>query len=201
MFAKKQPEYNSQESAMATRGRQETDKLRTNVEDQLNRLLAQLQDLETLKDELDDDEYEMTKSDTLDQLKSFQKTLEKMVSGDVTLVDHLGSVQLAIQAAVSNAFKTPEVIAMFAKKQPAQLRLKLNQLQKGNGYTNTDQALEILTALRRLGEELSGDESAFLSANMSQSMKDFEKITKDVKLSQADSVLSIAGNQIKNANK
>jgi len=124
-----------------------------------------------------------------------------MMKGDVTLVDHLGSMQLAIQAAVSNAFKTPEVIAMFAKKQPALLRLKLTQLQKGNSYTNVDQALEILAALRKLGEELSGEEANFLQQNMTQSLADFEKITKDVKLSQADSVLSLAGNQIKRANK
>ena len=35
----------------------------------------------------------------------------------------------AIQAAVSEAFKTPEVIGMFAKKQPGQLRERLNELK------------------------------------------------------------------------
>jgi len=34
----------------------------------------------------------------------------------MTLVDEFGGMQLAIQAAVSEAFKTPEVIKMFAKK-------------------------------------------------------------------------------------
>lgn len=36
----------------------------------------------------------------------------------------------AIQAAISQAFKTPEVIQMFAKKQPDQLREKLSQIDR-----------------------------------------------------------------------
>jgi hypothetical protein len=35
-----------------------------------------------------------------------------------------------IQAALSEVFRTPEVILMFAKKQPEQLRLKLAQIQR-----------------------------------------------------------------------
>jgi len=34
----------------------------------------------------------------------------------------------AIQAAISQAFKTPEVIRMFAKKQPRQLRTRLAEV-------------------------------------------------------------------------
>ena len=34
----------------------------------------------------------------------------------------------AIQAAISEAFKTPEVIRMFAKKQPGQLRQRLSEV-------------------------------------------------------------------------
>ena len=42
---------------MASRGQAESELLRSNVEDQLNRLLSQLEDLEELKDDLDEDEY------------------------------------------------------------------------------------------------------------------------------------------------
>lgn len=38
--------------AAASRGKQETDQLRANVEEQLNRLLTQLKDLEDNKEEL-----------------------------------------------------------------------------------------------------------------------------------------------------
>lgn len=34
----------------------------------------------------------------------------------------------AIQAAISEAFKTPEVIRLFAKKQPGQLRQRLTEV-------------------------------------------------------------------------
>lgn len=36
----------------------------------------------------------------------------------------------SIHAALSDVFRTPEVILMFAKKQPEQLRLKLAELQR-----------------------------------------------------------------------
>eukprot|EP01102_Stenamoeba_stenopodia_P004922 TRINITY_DN15426_c0_g1_i1.p2 TRINITY_DN15426_c0_g1~~TRINITY_DN15426_c0_g1_i1.p2 ORF type:complete len:221 (-),score=82.90 TRINITY_DN15426_c0_g1_i1:100-675(-) len=187
----------------ASRGKQETEKLKTNVEDQLNRLLSQLQDLEEGKEFLDEDEYEATKSDTLQQLREFEATLKKMMAGDVSLVDHLGGVQLAIQAAVSNAFKTPEVIKLFAKKQPRLLRSKLVQIQnpKTGAYVDPDQAIEILVALKKLGEQLSGEEEAFLEKNMNKSMADFQKVSNSTLLNQAssDSVLKVAGNQIKRA--
>lgn len=69
------------------------------------------------------------RKDTLQQLKEFQNSLTKMLKGNITLVDEFGSVQLAIQAAVSSAFRTPEVIQMFAKKDNNSLRNRLISLQ------------------------------------------------------------------------
>lgn len=99
----------------------------------------------------------------------------------------------AIQAAISQAFKTPEVIRLFAKKQPGQLRTRLAEVSTlaCGGYLGglrcspalvsrllgslvsllvqmdrdvivgklprdvyTQQKLEILTALRKLGEKV-----------------------------------------------
>jgi hypothetical protein len=78
----------------------------------------------------------------------------------------------AIQAAVSDAFKTPEVIRMFAQKQPDQLRLRLASLQRDaklkSGGVSQDafqrQAVEILVALKKMGTELTAEESAFLAS-------------------------------------
>ena len=67
---------------------------------------------------MDDDEYQETKSETLEQMEEFEASLKKMMQGNMSLVNELGAVQLAIQAAVSNAFKTPEVIRLFAKREP-----------------------------------------------------------------------------------
>ena len=79
-----------------SRGKDETDKLIKNVNDQLSRLLTQLQDCEDLREAIDEEEYENTKRETLQQLNEFHATLNKMIKGDNTLVDHLGSVQLVI---------------------------------------------------------------------------------------------------------
>ncbi len=56
--------------------------------------------------------------------------MDKITEGDVTLLDTLARMKMAIQAAISDAFKTPEVIGMFAKKQPGQLRQRLLQLDQ-----------------------------------------------------------------------
>ena len=83
---------------------------------------------EPLRDDLDDDEYEETKKETLEQLKEFNESLTRLQGGDMTLVNELNRMQLAIQAAISEAFKTPEVIRLFAKKQPGQLRQRLAEV-------------------------------------------------------------------------
>ena len=54
---------------MTSRGSAETEQLKQNLNDQMERLVQQLQDLEECKEDLDDDEYEETKKETLDQLQ------------------------------------------------------------------------------------------------------------------------------------
>ena len=43
-------------------------------------------------------------------------------------------VSQALQAAISDAFKTPEVIRMFAKKQPGQLRNRLAEVKSATQF-------------------------------------------------------------------
>ncbi|KAK3547824.1 hypothetical protein QTP86_031985 [Hemibagrus guttatus] len=168
---------------MASRGKSETGKLKQNMEEQLDRLMQQLQDLEECREELDDDEYEETKKETLEQLNEFNESLKKLMSGNMTLVDELGGMQLAIQAAISQAFKTPEVIRLFAKKQPGQLRTRLAEMDRDVMVGKlprdvyTQQKLEILTALRKLGEKLTAEDEAFLTENVSATLSQFEKVT------------------------
>ena len=64
------------------------------------------------------------------QLEEFEQSLEKMKEGNMTLVSELNSVQLAIQTTIRNAFKTPEVIRLFAKKEPAELRKRLANIDR-----------------------------------------------------------------------
>ena len=46
------------------------------------------------RDDLDPEEYEETKQETLDQLKEFNASLTKMKGGDMTLVDEVNRMQL-----------------------------------------------------------------------------------------------------------
>ena len=158
------------------------------------------------------EEWESTRVETLKQLEEFNASLSRMMArsrvlcacvccsaagltlvlclpcattqaGDVTLVDTLGGMKLAIQAAVSQAFKTPEVIKLFALAQPAQLRHKLEQVQRDKRLGKLakqvaeEQELEVLAALRRLGDPLSAEEQAFLQSNMTAAMAAFEAVS------------------------
>ncbi|KAH6940601.1 hypothetical protein HPB50_003001 [Hyalomma asiaticum] len=188
---------------MASRGQTETSKLKERLEEQLDRLVAQLSDLEECRAELDEDEYEDTKRETLEQLREFQQSLAKIVSGDMTLVDQLSGMQLAIQAAISDAFRTPEVIRMFAKKQPDQLRERLSQLQRDAkiGRLSEDelapQKLEILAALKKLKASLLPEEEHYLEKHASKALLDFDQVGEDA--ADASRLLDVAGSQIKAA--
>ncbi|XP_064476489.1 protein LZIC-like [Ornithodoros turicata] len=187
---------------MASRGQLETSKLKQQLEGQLDRLMTQLSDLEECKAELDDDEYTETKSDTLDQLREFHDYLKKITSGDMTLVDDLSGMQIAIQAAISEAFKTPEVIRMFAKKQPDQLRERLSQLERDfkigklSQEELVPQKLEILAALKKLKTSLLPGEDDFLRRHASKSLLDFDDVSEE-ESANADRVLNVAELQMK----
>lgn len=190
---------------MTSRGQSETKKLKQNLGEQLDRLVAQLSDLEECKEDLDEDEYEETKKETLEQLKEFKDTLDKFAAGNVTLVDEISSMQLAIQAAISEAFKTPEVIRLFAKKQPGQLRQRLAEMQRDlkTGHLSqaayTQQAVEILTALKKLGEQLKPQEAEFLAVNTNAALSSFEKVSEN--MGSGDKLLKVAGSQVEDAQK
>mmetsp|Transcript_20430 Transcript_20430/g.62932 ORF Transcript_20430/g.62932 Transcript_20430/m.62932 type:complete len:180 (-) Transcript_20430:239-778(-) len=156
---------------MASRGVDETARLKSSIEKQLNRLLQQLEDLEEFKDELDDDEYDETKKETMDQLREFETSLEELSRGDMTLVSDLNAMQLAIQGAIREAFKTPEVIKMFARREPGALRAKIASLREDRKLGRcgeaeyVDVSVECTLALQKMGEPLSAAEQKFLDAH------------------------------------
>jgi hypothetical protein len=176
-------------------GAAETEKLKANIQDQLSRLLQQLQDLEELRDELEDDEYEETRRDTLEQMEEFDVQLKRHLDGDMTLVSELGQLKLALQAAIKNAFQTPEVIRSFAAREPAALRARLAKLTQEHRLGRLaesafkSQAVETIVALKRLGEELTADEKAFLDNASGDVRARFEAA--DVAIGEA-AVLSLA---------
>ncbi|KAH0502180.1 Protein LZIC [Microtus ochrogaster] len=157
---------------MASRGKTETSKLKQNLEEQLDRLMQQLQDLEECREELDADEYEETKRETLEQLREFSDSLKKIMSGNMTLVDELSGMQLMDRD------------------------LMVGKLERD---LYTQQKVEILTALRKLGEKLTDDEEAFLTANAGAALSQFEKVSTD--LGSGDKVLALAGFEVEKAKK
>ena len=75
----------------ASRGREETEILKANIQAQISRLVMQLSDLEEFKDDVADDEfYAETRADTLAQLEEFKAQMTKMSEGDMSLVDEVG---------------------------------------------------------------------------------------------------------------
>lgn len=140
-------------------------KLKQNLEDQLKRLVQQLADLEECKNDFDEGEYESSKLDTIEQLKDFNERLSKMASGNMTVDDEIAQMQRTTQAAISEAFKTPAVIKMFANKEPEQLRQRLDQIERDiklGKCPNLNEKLEVLRALRHLNEQLNPDQLQFI---------------------------------------
>ncbi|KAF7270037.1 hypothetical protein GWI33_016945 [Rhynchophorus ferrugineus] len=166
---------------MSSHGKTETERLKQNVENQLDRLVEQLADLESCKDSLDQAEYEETKEETIEQLKELNESLTKLVNGDISLIDSVGAVQLATQAAISEAFKTPEVIRLFGRREPKLLRERLLEIEEQIrlNYISREigdkQKVEILTALRQLNEQLTREELQFLERHIGI-IKDFQNV-------------------------
>lgn len=162
------------------------------MEDQLKRLLTQLQDLDELKDDMEEDEYTTSRQvsmtvcvevriyltvmmnfsvsacqETIDQLRQFEASLDKMSAGNISLVDSIGSVQLAIQAAIRSS-TSPDILNMFLRKENAALRTRLAGLDSDRilGRISQDsynsQATEIVKMLEKLGEPLNPKEQELL---------------------------------------
>lgn len=105
--------------------------------------------------------------ETVEQLKEFEASLEKMSAGNMSLVDSIGSVQLAIQAAIRST-TSPEILNMFLKKENGALRTKLAGLDSDRilGRITQDsydsQAIDIVRMLEKLGESLNDKEQELL---------------------------------------
>ena len=106
-----------------------SDHLIRNARDQLDRLIRELKDIEDCKNDLDHYDYRDALEEVLEQLREFKESLDKMTSGNIQLTDDTTAMRLAIRAAVSEAFKTPEVIRMFASGRPDDLRQKLSKVE------------------------------------------------------------------------
>jgi hypothetical protein len=137
----------------------------------------------TTTQEFDDEEYAETKAATLTQLDAFKTSLRSMTTGDVTLEDELATVKAATKAAIASAFRTPEVLKMFALRQPDELRERMQRaardvmLGKMSAERGDVIRVEALTALKKLGSALEAEELEFLRAHMTRGLTDFVDAT------------------------
>ena len=154
--------------------------LKDRARQQLERLISQLSDLELIKGELGADEYDEAKTETLDQLEEFEKSLQKLNCGEVTL-------NFTTRAILDETFKTPEIIKLFLSKRSEGLRQKLQEIGrdltigKMDDKSYEEQKLEILRALMQLGaENLSKEEINFLITKSGKAnMEDFLSVSND----------------------
>ena len=181
-------------------------RLREGLEAQLQRLMEQLDDLDSLRSGPlsslllggnageGEGELALMEAETREQMGAFSAQLERMTREDVKLEDELGAMKAAVRAAIADAFKTPEVIRMFALQQPERLRDRLAATRRdmkldagGRKGEAADarrarqerEVLEILMALRRLGETLRPEEADFLRTHRTKKMVDFEQVEED----------------------
>ena len=106
------------------------------------------------------------------------------------------AIQLAIQAAVSNSFKTPEVIAMFAKADSDGLRNRGVALRRDKDLGKISEAafnaemVEILAGLSKLGVDLTPEEKHVLDQSANRDA--FTAATGSMGEGTIDAALSIA---------
>lgn len=92
-------------------------------------------------------------------MKEFEQSLKRLVEGNVTLVDSIGTAQLAIQAAIRSS-TSPDILNMFLKKENGALRSRLSGLDSDlklgriTRESYESQSIEILVLLDKLKEPL-----------------------------------------------
>ena len=119
--------------------------LKNQAKQQLERLVSQLADLEESKDEFLVEEYEEMRQDTLEQLQEFEKSLQKLNCGEVTL-------EFTTKAILNETFKTPEIIKMFLSKKSEGLRQKLTELERDWRIGKISQSLFEIQKIEILGK-------------------------------------------------
>uniref|UniRef100_A0A0N5AKC0 Protein LZIC n=1 Tax=Syphacia muris TaxID=451379 RepID=A0A0N5AKC0_9BILA len=91
----------------------------------------------------------------------------------------------AVRAAISKAFKTPEVVAVFASQEPVLLRQELAQVEANYRLHKIEKEvyemrkLEILAALSKLGDQLTVEEQYFLNKLRMAPVSKFQEVSSD----------------------
>ncbi|XP_055689628.1 protein LZIC-like [Lutzomyia longipalpis] len=161
------------------------EKLIQNLETQLDRLVSQLKDLEEAKDDLDEEEFESIKGDTVEQIKEFNERLGRMNQGDVTLDSKLSQMKQSIRKAIATSFNTLEMIKMFGEQNASELEKQLLaidedfRLRKIPQEVMETRKLDILEKLKAQGYPLSAKDGEFIEKMAQRQLQGLEEITDD----------------------
>ncbi|XP_031620866.1 protein LZIC-like [Contarinia nasturtii] len=139
-----------------------------NLENQLERLVQQSADLEDCKNDLTEEEYGSMKEETLEQIKEFTATLDRLNKGDITLNSKISSMREVIRKAIANSFNTLEMIRLAGDQSLNEQANQLGSLEESyqlKKISTTEYELkkrEILLQLVDFGYCLSPADKKFL---------------------------------------
>jgi hypothetical protein len=103
-----------------------------NIKQQTKRLLDQLNELEELKAEISEEEYQQMKKDTLEELKTFQKSLEDNQNGELSLDSEIEKTKAELMNAIRKNLNTEEARKTFLAVEIANLRNRITMME--NSY-------------------------------------------------------------------
>jgi len=152
------------------------EKLILNLEKQLERLVEQLKDLEECRSELPEDEYDLLKNETVEQIREFEATLDRLQKGDVTLNSKFSLMKTAIRKAISSAFNTKDMIQMFGDENVNDLERQLNKLEEDYLLKRIDQLafekhkIDLLTRLQTEGGLVTQENLIFIKNRQDQQL-------------------------------
>mmetsp|Transcript_13421 Transcript_13421/g.15376 ORF Transcript_13421/g.15376 Transcript_13421/m.15376 type:complete len:181 (+) Transcript_13421:27-569(+) len=173
-----------------------------NIEKQTKRLIQQLQEIEELKDELDAEEYQSSKEDTVKQLREFQQMLEN--AKDLTLMSKVDKQKQEIENAIKSSFNQDKLKETLSSGEVTGIRDRIKKLDQDFTLKRMKQAdyitetLKLINQLEALKIQLSPDEKGFLDKYTgSENFVDADKEKKDVK----DELITEAKKQVDMAKK
>ena len=143
------------------------DSLKKNINDQLERLLSQLSDLEEIKndDSFSPEEYSELKADTLKQISEFESFLQRQAKGDLVL-SQISEAQQRIEDAKSKAFGVQDLKQKFQGHEAETIREQIGQVKieasnaKITKIQFSQQLLALLFSLEKTQTKLTAEEVA-----------------------------------------
>lgn len=127
------------------------------------------------------------KTDTVDQITEFTATLDRMLTGDVTLHSECSRLRRSIRSAIAIAFNTSETIRLFGEQSAQEWGAQLAHLEEALRLRRIDaaqferQKVAILLEMRARGHSLVEQDQLFCDKRRNeQLLEQMEQIENEV---------------------